>query len=166
MKPPVLKTGVPQGTAGSNPAPSASKASLAKRPACLCSFGVKLSASKKDGCCMVSGAAASLQFLGAVGGVTGSKYLFSYLQRSDTDRLRIVSGAEGPSAEKLGAGADLARLRAVILTSELALNFAAAIAQELTAQVIHTLIACSFDLWTANLHWFHRKRYCFQFSRD
>jgi metallo-beta-lactamase family protein len=66
---------------------------------------------------MVNGMRASLQFLGAAGGVTGSKYLFSY----GDDQILIDCGLfQGLKELRLRNWApvplDFARLRAVILT--------------------------------------------------
>lgn len=66
---------------------------------------------------MANAAAASLQFLGAVGGVTGSKYLFSY----GDDQILIDCGLfqglkELRQRNWAPVPIDLARLRAVILT--------------------------------------------------
>lgn len=66
---------------------------------------------------MANGATASLQFLGAAGGVTGSKFLFSY----GDDQLLIDCGLfQGLKELRLRNWApvpiDLARLRAVVLT--------------------------------------------------
>ena len=66
---------------------------------------------------MVNGVSASLQFLGAAGGVTGSKYLFSY----GDDQVLIDCGLfqglkELRQRNWASVPIDLARLRAVILT--------------------------------------------------
>ncbi|MGH7794337.1 MAG: MBL fold metallo-hydrolase RNA specificity domain-containing protein [Candidatus Binatia bacterium] len=66
---------------------------------------------------MANGAAASLQFLGAAGGVTGSKYLFSY----GDDQVLIDCGLfqglkELRQRNWAPVPVNLARLRAVILT--------------------------------------------------
>lgn len=66
---------------------------------------------------MANGVAASLQFLGAAGGVTGSKYLFSY----GNDQVLIDCGLfqglkELRQRNWAPVPIDLARLRAVILT--------------------------------------------------
>ena len=69
---------------------------------------------------MSNSPAAALQFLGAAGGVTGSKYLFSY----GDDQLLIDCGLFQGLKELRQRNwepvpIDLARLRTVILTHEL-----------------------------------------------
>src|SRR5437588_2934372 len=66
---------------------------------------------------MANGAAASLQFLGAAGGVTGSKYLFSYGDDQVLIDCGLFQGLKELRQRNWAAlPIDLARLRAVILT--------------------------------------------------
>jgi len=66
---------------------------------------------------MVNGVSASLQFLGAAGGVTGSKYLFSYGDHQVLMDCGLFQGLkELRQRNWASVPIDLARLRAVILT--------------------------------------------------
>ncbi|TMA56173.1 MAG: MBL fold metallo-hydrolase, partial [Deltaproteobacteria bacterium] len=66
---------------------------------------------------MANGAAASLQFLGAAGGVTGSKYLFSYGDDQVLIDCGLFQGLKELRQRNWAAlPIDPARLRAVILT--------------------------------------------------
>ena len=66
---------------------------------------------------MVNGVSASLQFLGAAGGVTGSKYLFSYGDEQLLIDCGLFQGLkELRQRNWASVPIDLARLRAVILT--------------------------------------------------
>ena len=66
---------------------------------------------------MVNGVSASLQFLGAAGGVTGSKYLFSYGDEQLLIDCGLFQGLkEFRQKNWASVPIDLARLRAVILT--------------------------------------------------
>jgi len=66
---------------------------------------------------MVNGVSASLQFLGAAGGVTGSKYLFSYGDEQLLIDCGLFQGLKELRQKNWAAvPIDLARLRAVILT--------------------------------------------------
>ena len=66
---------------------------------------------------MVNGVSASLQFLGAAGGVTGSKYLFSYGDEQVLIDCGLFQGLkELRQRNWASVPIDLARLRAVILT--------------------------------------------------
>ena len=55
---------------------------------------------------MVNGVSASLQFLGAAGGVTGSKYLFSYGDDQVLIDCGLFQGLKRASTKELGVGAD------------------------------------------------------------
>jgi metallo-beta-lactamase family protein len=66
---------------------------------------------------MVNGVSASLQFLGAAGGVTGSKYLFSYGDEQLLIDCGLFQGLKELRQKNWASvPIDLARLRAVILT--------------------------------------------------
>ena len=66
---------------------------------------------------MVNGVSASLQFLGAAGGVTGSKYLFSYGEEQILIDCGLFQGLKELRQKNWASvPIDLARLRAVILT--------------------------------------------------
>ena len=66
---------------------------------------------------MVNGVSASLQFLGAAGGVTGSKYLFSYGDEQLLIDCGLFQGLkELRQRNWASVPIDLARLRAVVLT--------------------------------------------------
>ena len=66
---------------------------------------------------MVNGVSASLQFLGAAGGVTGSKYLFSYGDEQVLIDCGLFQGLKELRQKNWASvPIDLARLRAVILT--------------------------------------------------
>jgi len=66
---------------------------------------------------MINGVSASLQFLGAAGGVTGSKYLFSYGDEQLLIDCGLFQGLKELRQKNWASvPIDLARLRAVILT--------------------------------------------------